>query len=152
MGRVSQRYIEPEIESRIFEVFRNYIANITYPQEVEEFFTSLLSHTEQIMVAKRLAIAVLLYKGYTYERINDTLKVSSSTVTTVHKQIISGATGYRKAVDKILSEENKELLGLNIEEFLMQISLPKAHGSQMWKEKSKKGKKITRRQKELSGL
>lgn len=152
MGRVSKRPVDPEVSSRMYEVFRNYLAGVKNAQEVEEFFTSLLSVTEQITLAKRLAIAVLLSKGYTYDQINQVLKVSTSTITSVQRQLMSGASGYKKAVNKILSEENKELLSLNIEEFILGVSLPKSKGSYAWERKSKTGKHIVSRKRKLSDI
>lgn len=83
MERVSKRKIDPEIEERCFEIFWSLLAELKSPREIREFLQSLLSYTEQTMLAKRLAIAVLISKGYNYEEIDQTLKVSKSTVGTV---------------------------------------------------------------------
>lgn len=152
MGRISKRNIDPDIESRVFEIFRKYVASLTNPQEIEEFFTSILSNTEQVTVAKRLAIAVLIKKGLTFKQIDEALKVSISTVGSVQKQISIGAPGYKKAVTKILEWETKEDKKLQIDEFLLQISPAKAFGSPAYKGKSKEGKKLLKRKRQLTSL
>ncbi len=62
MGRISKRRIDPEIEERIFEIFWDYLASLRNPEDINEFLASLLSYTEQVMLSKRLAIALLLAK------------------------------------------------------------------------------------------
>src|SRR3989344_3936430 len=145
MGRVSRRRIDPEIEERIFEVFWDYLATLRKPEEINEFLVSLLSFTEQVMLSKRLAIAVLLAKGYNYRDIDETLKVSTSTVGTVHKQILVGAPGYKKAIDKILKREKIEKLVNNLDEILIKLPSPKRYGSLGWEKKSKRGKSLAKR-------
>jgi uncharacterized protein YerC len=50
------------------------------PQQAQELFDDLLSETEKIMLAKRLAILVMLYKKQSLYFIAQTLHVSSATV------------------------------------------------------------------------
>lgn len=152
MGRVSKRKIDPEIEERIFEIFWDYLATLRDLKDIHEFLISLLSFTEQVMIAKRLAIAVLLARGYNYEEIDQTLKVSKSTVGTVHKQILIGAPGYKKAVERILRKEKLESLWNSLDEIMIKISGPKRYRSPAWEQKSQRGKALAKRQRKLSAL
>lgn len=152
MGRVSKRRIDPEIEERIFEIFWDYIASLHNPRDVQEFLISLLSYTEQVMLAKRLSIAILLSRNYTYENVDETLKVSPSTVGMVHKQILIGATGYLKAIKHIQNQENQEIFLNKLEEILLKLSLPKRQGSVEFEKKSKMGKSLAKRKRKLSAL
>lgn len=152
MGRVSRRIINPEVEERVFEIFRNYLAHLRNPLDIQEFLLSLLSYTEQVMIAKRLAIALLISRGFTYEHIDQTLKVSKSTIGTVHKQLLIGATGYKKAVSHIFNKEQRENIFNTLEEIILRLSPPKAFGSAAWETKSKKGKALAKRKRQLSSL
>lgn len=152
MGRISKRRIDPEIEERIFEIFWDYLATLRKSEDIHEFLISLLSFTEQVMLSKRLAIAVLLARGYNYRDIDETLKVSTSTVGTVHKQILVGAPGYKKAMDRILKKEKVDNLLNNLDEILIKLSGPKRYESATWEEKSKRGKELSKRQRKLSAL
>lgn len=152
MGRVSKRRIDPEIEERIFETFWDYLATLRNTKDIQEFLISLLSFTEQVMLSKRLAIAVLLARGYNYKEIDETLKVSTSTIGTVHKQILVGAPGYKKAIDRISKKEKLENLFNNLDELLIKLSGPKRYQSSAWDEKSKRGKALAKRQRKLSAL
>lgn len=152
MGRVSKRKIDPEIEERLFEIFWDYLATLRKPKDIHEFLISLLSYTEQVMIAKRLAIAVLLARGYNYEEIDQSLKVSKSTVGTIHKQILIGASGYNKAIGRISGKEKLEDFWNNIDEIMIKLSGPKSYGSSAWERKSQRGKNLAKRQRKLSGL
>ena len=152
MGRVSKRKIDPEVEERIFEIFWDYLATLRKPEDIQEFLISLLSFTEQVMIAKRLAIAVLLNRGYTYEEIDESLKVSPSTVGTVHKQILVGAPGYKKAINRISKREKLEGFWNNLEEIMIKLSGPKRYKSLAWEQKSQKGRFLAKRSRKLSAL
>lgn len=152
MGRVSRRKIDPEIEERCFEIFWNLLAQLKSSSEIREFLKSLLSYTEQTMLAKRLAIAVLISKGYNYEEIDQTLKVSKSTVGTVHKQILVGAPGYKNAVEKIVKQEKIEEFFDKLQEITLKLSLPASEESRRFEVKSETGKQLAKRKRKRLAL
>lgn len=145
MSKVSRRLLDKELEDRIFEVFLKTIVNIKTVAEAKNFIEDLLSPTEKIMLVKRLAIAVLLTKGNTYEYIDHTLKVSRATIMNVSLWLKHGKSGYRKAVEKIIQTQNKEELLDKIEEILLRLSPPKRFGNAAFEKKSKRGKELVRR-------
>jgi len=59
-------------------------------KEFSEIINELLSPTEKIMIAKRVAIIYLLMKKIDYLTISDVLKVSSTTITKFHFTMIKG--------------------------------------------------------------
>lgn len=69
MSIVSRRKVSDRIENQINQTFWEAISKLTSKEEVTLFLNDLLSPTEKIVLAKRLAIAVLLSKGYGYESI-----------------------------------------------------------------------------------
>ncbi len=145
MSKISRRFLDKELENTIFEVFLKTIVDIRTPIEAKNFIEDLLSPAEKIMLIKRLAIAVLLTKGKTYEYIDHTLKVSRATIMTVSLWLKHGKGGYKKVVENILKAQNKERLINNIEEILIRLSPPKRFGSIEFENKSKKGKELLRR-------
>lgn len=145
MTKISRRYFDKELENKIFEVFLKTIVDIKTPTEAKNFIEDLLSPTEKIMLIKRLAIAVLLTKGKTYDYIDHTLKVSRATIMTVSLWLKHGKGGYIKVVDNILKTQNKEKLIDNIEKILLRLSPPKRFGSIEFENKSKKGKELLRK-------
>ncbi len=58
----------------------------------------LLSETEAIRLAKRLRIAQLLIRKYTYVEIKEILRVSENTIVRVNVWLKHSAQGYKKAI------------------------------------------------------
>lgn len=142
MGKVSRRYLDKQLANHISSLFWESIVNLKTPGEAEAFFKDLLSPTEEIMLIKRLAIAVLLARGYTYDLIDDTLKVSRPTIMNVSYWLKSGGSGYQKAVSKILANKKREEILDTIEEIILKLSPPAAVGSIRHEGKRKKGKEL----------
>ncbi|MEX0587197.1 MAG: Trp family transcriptional regulator [Patescibacteria group bacterium] len=83
--------MKPWIEKQIYELFWESLTGLKKPKEVEEFYLDLLTYTEKIVLAKRLAIAMLLVRGLGYDEIKEILKVSDPTITRVRNQLRSGS-------------------------------------------------------------
>lgn len=145
MTKVSRRFLDKELWNRIFEIFVKTLADLKNPADVQNFIEDLLSPTEKVMLTKRLAIAILLAKGYTYDEIDEKLKVSRSTIMNVSFWLKYGKTGYLKSVEKIIGDQSKEALIDKIDEILLQLSGPKAYGSPAFERKSKRGKELSKR-------
>jgi uncharacterized protein YerC len=147
MPRISRRYLNQDIETHLCDILWEYFARLRSHDSVKESIDSLLSETEKIMIAKRLAIAVLLSRGYTFDIIDDKLKVSKATIAGVHHQITSGASGYRKAVEEVERMCKLEASNDSIEEFLLKLIPPSAVGSSRYMIKSSIGKELYKHRK-----
>lgn len=145
MSKVSRRVLNKELESHIFELFLKTIADLREPSDVQNFLTDLLSPSEKIMLVKRLAIAILLTKGYTYDAIDETLKVSRPTIMNVSYFLKHGENGYQKVVEKIIKSQKREEILDKIEEVLLKLSSSAAVGSSRFLTKQKAGKDLYKR-------
>lgn len=105
MTQVSKYPISKNIADRIFEIFLKSLVKIHNQEEADQFISDLLTPTEKIMLAKRLAIALLLKKDYDYRSIQEIIKVSAATIASVNMIIQHGSNGYRNLLNKILKEE-----------------------------------------------
>lgn len=114
MPQVSKRYLATDIGKRIFEVFEKTLIDLRDKNEVKNFIADIFTPTERIMFSKRLAIAVLLTKGYDYRTISSILKVSFATINSVLKQQTINGSGYKAATEKILTSEALEKVFLEI--------------------------------------
>lgn len=76
------------------------LSEIKDPNEAAEFLRDLLSYKESEMIAKRLKIAELLIKDYTYKNIEEVLKVSATTIARVHEWLQISGEGYQKAIER----------------------------------------------------
>lgn len=123
MTKVSRRIVDKNLEKYIFEIFIKTITRLNSQMEVENFIEDLLYPTEKIMLIKRLAIAVMLTKGYTYDQIDHVLKVSRPTIMNVSRFLKYGSNnGYQKVVKHLINDQKKEALFDKMEELFKRKS------------------------------
>lgn len=72
---MSKRPMKPWIEKQLYELFWDSMAKFKNVKETEEFYLGLLTYTEKVVLAKRLAIAMLLLRGLGYYEVKELLKV-----------------------------------------------------------------------------
>ncbi len=77
-------------------------------QQIRSFFKDLLSETEALMLARRLKIATLLYKGKSYEDIEKLLRTGSATIASVHAWLDGGFGGYIQGIVKLEQMNRKK--------------------------------------------
>lgn len=145
MAQISKYPVSKEVSDRMFEIFQNTISSLSKKEDIEEFLGELLSPIEKIMLAKRLSIAVLLAKGYSYPSICGILKVTPRTIASVSLSLKYRGRGYQKAVERILSDERMNEFWEKIEDFLG--GLPPTKGSFIyWRDKYER-EKVKRKKK-----
>ena len=83
MPQISKRFVKPAVKEKIDNLFIECIAECRNQKEAANFINVLLTRTEKTVIAKRIAIALMLTKGYTATDIDEKLKVSQATVYTV---------------------------------------------------------------------
>ena len=108
MPQVSKYPLSRNTEFRLYKLFWETIAALNNSVKAEEFFNDLLTPTEKIMLSKRLAIAVMLIRGYDYSSIRSTLRVSPSTIGSISLWLKYSGRGYKKTVEKLLKRERVE--------------------------------------------
>ena len=101
--QVSKQKLNKNIEKQIYTIFYQLMVDLKTIDETEKLMKDLLSTTEREVIAKRVAIAIFLDKGRSYENIKNTLKVSSATIASVHENM--GNPGMQLALQKIKAEE-----------------------------------------------
>lgn len=80
MPHVSRKKLNKKIYQKIGDEFVQFVLDLKSSSEAKSFLTNLLTKTERIMLAKRLAVIGMLFKGYSFEAIQQTLQVSPATV------------------------------------------------------------------------
>lgn len=80
MPHVSRKKLNKKIYQKIGDEFILFILELKSSTDTKSFLTNLLTKTERVMLAKRLAVIGMLIKGYSFEAIQKTLEVSPSTV------------------------------------------------------------------------
>ena len=108
MPQVSKYPLNKTTETRLYQLFWETVSNLKDASKAKEFFTDLLTPTEKIMLSKRLAIAVMLIKGYDYSFIKSLLRVSPTTIGSVSLWLKYSGSGYRKVVERLARKEKFE--------------------------------------------
>jgi len=122
MSQISNYPISKIIADRIFEIFLITITQLKDKAEADQFISDLLTPTEKIMIAKRLAIAFLLEKKYDYRSIQKLLRVSTGTTVNLARNL--GSNGYKKVISKIIKKEN--LVNLFDKTLVKLLAMPSA--------------------------
>jgi len=118
MTQVSKYPMPKALEEQMFNLFFRALADLHLPTDIQEFLDDLLSPTEKTMLAKRLAIALLLVKDYDQRSISQTLKVSLTTVTKINFWLKNKGRGYRKVIDKFIREEKWQEFWQKLTDFI----------------------------------
>lgn len=108
MAQISKRKLNEDIQSKMFEMFLSSFAKCENDEELMAYLSDILTETEAVVMAKRLAIALMLSKGYGYVQICDLLKVSPPTVSKVKTWLDLRGDGFRAVLKKVLEDKETE--------------------------------------------
>lgn len=133
MAQISRKPIRKEVYEQIFELFLRIFTESHSRKKTILLLDDLLSPTEKIVLAKRLAIALLLAKGYGYEEIKEILKVSMTTIATVNLNLKYKGEGYRYFVNRILREQKIGKIWEKIEDLILDMGSSGGKGSKGWR-------------------
>lgn len=99
MAKRSMQAIPAELEQQIRTALFQVLSDLNRKKDAAVFAEHFFTETELSIFTKRLAVAMLLQKGESYESIGKILKVSSATISSVaesmHKQ------GFQIALQKL---------------------------------------------------
>lgn len=104
MAQISKRHISEEKLKKILKLLFGLITRLPTKEEVELILNELLTETERIMLAKRLACFFLLLKGVPNEAVADSIKVSTSTVN-FYKKYLHYSHKIKEYLEGKLAEE-----------------------------------------------
>lgn len=80
MPHVSKRKIDSNVEKQLNDCLVGIIRDLNNTSDTEKFLDSILSSTEKIMIAKRIAVAFLLKYNIEWKAIGKTLKITPETI------------------------------------------------------------------------
>ncbi len=116
MTKVSRIPLRPDIWERIFGLFVDTTAGLKDKNLLASFINDLYSPTEKIMLAKRLAAAVLLTKGRSYTSVGRILRISSPTIAKISLKIKYTDGGLKDVINKVLLKQSAQILWKELEE------------------------------------
>jgi len=115
MTRISRFELGEKTLNRLFDLLFSVVGNKKDIDEFKKTIVDLLSPTERIMIAKRVAIIYLLLKKMEYEEIAHILKVSTSTIAKFHL-IMEKSDGIVPTFNKL---QRNEKIGQFLEEIYL---------------------------------
>lgn len=106
MPQVSQKKLDKTIQSEMFSQFWESISRLKNSSDVSDFFTDILTQTEQIMLTKRFMIAILLGRRKRPIDISQILHVSFSTIGGVAAWEKNAKPRTKKIIESLIEEGN----------------------------------------------
>jgi uncharacterized protein YerC len=111
--------LNKNIQNQVYKILYQVMADAKTELDMELILKSLLSESELDAVAKRLAIAVFLDKGQSYDHIRSTLKVSSATIASVAEAM--NKKGMQMAITRVKAEEWADVWSIRISRALEKL-------------------------------
>ncbi|MBI3577047.1 hypothetical protein HY086_03355 [Candidatus Gottesmanbacteria bacterium] len=108
MPQVSKNPIQKDVFYQIRDDFLWVFSALRSTEEVKSFFYDFFTKTEQVMFAKRFAVALMLDKGFDYRDIRQILHVSTGTIAYMTNWLEQGGIGLKTAIRKLNREERME--------------------------------------------
>jgi len=109
MTQLSRNPVHKDVYYSIRDDFIWVLSALRSQEETKSFFYDFFTKTERVMFTKRLAIAMMLHKAYSYEEIRFILHVSTSTINRVANWLDVEGVGVRNVLDKLIREEKMEI-------------------------------------------
>ena len=106
MTQVSKYPLDKNIEHEIFQRFRHSISLLHDIDDVSSFLSDFLTDTEELMLAKRFTIAVLILRGRRPKDIKAVLHVSNSATGAVSAWLKNAKPKTLKALERVIEESN----------------------------------------------
>jgi len=119
--QISKAKLNKQIEKQVYEIFYQTIADLRRKEDAEIFIRDFFTKTEKSVMTKRLAVAMYLEKGRSYDQIKNALKVSSATIASVDKMMSKRSEGFVLALKRIEAEEWAGKLSKKISNWLKKL-------------------------------
>lgn len=133
MPPVSKRRLQPGIHQRLVTILIKVLASSNQTKSGLLFTQQFLSSTEQTMLAKRVGVALLLKRGYTYTSIMNYLKVSKGTVAKIAEIIHATDSATQQVLDKIISNKQVSETISDFDYYLSKLLPPKGVNWSGWR-------------------
>lgn len=105
MPHLSRFKLSKKAEEELIKNLELVLTKLSKEEEMKGFLLSLLTSTERLMLAKRLAMAVLIKEGVPESHIADTLHVTRETVSRMQLFLEARGKGYESAFRKLKNDK-----------------------------------------------
>ena len=127
MPHISRQFLNGDKEQILIEALVDTLSTKASPALRKKIIREMLTGTERLMLAKRLAVICMLGEGVPFEDISTKLKVSSSTVSRLWAAMQKGA--FQETIRAAKNSKTNKLV-----EFLeFVLSAPRSRHASRWK-------------------
>lgn len=113
------KVMNKQIEAQVYKILYQVLADAKTDVDMELILKAVMTEGELSAVAKRLAIAVFLDKGQSYEHIKDVLKVSTATIASVAENM--NKRGIQMALLRVKAEEWADVWSIRLSRALEKL-------------------------------
>ena len=117
MPHVSRKKLKKKVFIKIGEQLSSTIAKASSARELKWIFRELITPIERVMLAKRLAIILMLERGYSIDIIQKTLKVTPQTIVRFWK--ITKHSLYKPIIKEISNNKVKKDFWQELEKLIL---------------------------------
>lgn len=100
MSKYNPSKLSKKYRDALIKEFSKILSDLGKPIEIQKFLQDLLTESEEIMLARRLQVAKMLLKDYSYGEIREKLKVGYDNIRSVRHFLDFGWGGYINAIGK----------------------------------------------------
>ena len=133
MPHVSKLALKEDIFKKVHDDFARVLAETSQQKEIINFLNDVLTRTEKTMLAKRLAIIIMLSKEYPFRVISRALRVSESTIGAMKERMDRGGGGFELILERIEKQNSHDELLRRINRVIRFFALPPYAGKRRWK-------------------
>lgn len=109
MTHVSRKKLERNKEKELISALKEVFTGLK-KYEVDKIFSDLITETEEVMLAKRLAVVVMLSENAPYEDISASLNLTNQTISRIHAEVNYRKDVYQFLIRRLAPWKRKELL------------------------------------------
>jgi uncharacterized protein YerC len=143
MAQVSRRKLDKDVEDELFGQLWMFLSQVRDPKRASQLYSDLLTETERVILAKRLATALLLIRKKKTQEIESAIAVSASTVSNVSQWLKYCRVETRKMLEKISRKKDWERFFDKVDEVL--DKLPPGYYSDWHKAGKEKYRRVKQR-------
>lgn len=133
MPPVSKRKLKHGMHDHLVSILIQILATTNQTKSGLLFVNQFLSSSELTMLAKRVGIALLLKRGYTYSAIMEYLKVSKGTVAKVSEIIHSNDAETQQVLTRIINNKQVNEVISKFDYYLAKLLPPKGGDWKTWR-------------------
>lgn len=110
MAHLSKRVLKPEIRDQISTALVHIVKTLDSGNDVDKFLNTILSPTEQLMIAKRVVASYLLIHNVPGNEICDLLKLTPETVCRLKLRMLLAGKDFDSIIKKLETLKRNKII------------------------------------------